>query len=69
MTPRQTATLKVAQLMVYGLLAGILINAVFTYFTVEQIGVGFTAGMLAYMVKIVYDIELSRAEREAEGKQ
>ena len=68
MTPRQTATLKVVKIFGTGILAGILLNAAFTYFTVEQIGVGFTAGLLAYMIKIVYEIELSRAEREAEGK-
>ena len=63
MTPKQTAMVRVAALVGTALLVGFLVNAAFTYFTVAEIGIGFTAGLLVYMIKIVYEIELDRAER------
>lgn len=62
MTPKQTALLNVARLIGIALLSGFAVNVAFTYFTVEQIGIGFSVGLLAYMIKIVYDIELLKAE-------
>ena len=62
MTPKQTAILSVARLIGTALLVGPLVNAAFTYFTIAQIGIGFCAGMLVYLIKMVYDIELAKAE-------
>lgn len=63
MTPKQTALLRVAGLIATALVAGIFANAIFTYFTIAEIGIGFSVGMLAYMIYMVYSIELDRAER------
>lgn len=63
MTPKQTALVRMAGMLGIALVAGAMANAVFTYFTLEQIGVGFSIGMLAYMAYMVYQIELARAER------
>ena len=63
MTPKQTALTRVAGLLGIALLSGVLVNAAFTYFTVAQVGVGFSFGMLAYLIYMVYDIELDRAKR------
>lgn len=63
MTPKQTALTRVAGLLGIALLSGILVNAVFTYFTVTQVGIGFSLGILAYLIYMVYDIELDRAKR------
>ena len=62
MTPKQTALLNVTYMVVSGLIAGFLVNAAFTYFTVAQIGIGFCVGMLIYLCKMVYDFELEKAE-------
>ena len=63
MTPKQTALIRVTGLIGIGMLAGAIVNAVFTYFTVAQVGIGFSLGMLAYLIYMVYDIELDRVQR------
>ena len=62
MTPKQTALLRIAQLITLGALAGFVVNVIFTYFTVAQVGVGFCTGMLIYLCKMIYDLEVARAE-------
>ncbi len=62
MTAKQTALLNVAKLLGTALLAGFCANVAFTYFTVTEIGIGFCAGMIVYLCKMVYDLELAKAE-------
>ena len=62
MTPKQTALLNVSKLLGLALVVGFATNVVFTYFTVEQIGIGFCLGMIVYLCKMVYDVELAKAE-------
>jgi hypothetical protein len=62
MTPKQTALLNMSKLLGIALVSGFLVNVAFTYFTVAQIGVGFCVGMIVYLCKMVYDIELAKAE-------
>jgi hypothetical protein len=62
MTPKQTALLNMGKLLGIALVAGFAVNVTFTYFTVEQIGIGFCVGMIVYLCKMVYDIELAKAE-------
>jgi hypothetical protein len=62
MTPKQTALLNMSKLLAIALVAGFCVNIVFIYFTVTQVGIGFCVGMIVYLCKMVYDIELSRAE-------
>ena len=63
MTPKQTALLHVAKLVTLAIVSGFCVNVAFTYFTLEQIGIGFCLGMLAYMCKMYYDMALFEAER------
>ena len=63
MTPKQTALVRVAGLIATSVFVGFLVNVVFTYFTVAQVGIGFSIGMLAYMIYMIYSIELDRAKR------
>ena len=62
MTPKQTALLNMGKLLAIALIVGFLVNVAFTYFTVAQIGIGFCTGMLIYMCKILYDLEVAKAE-------
>jgi hypothetical protein len=62
MTPKQTALLNMSKLLGIALVFGFFTNVAFTYFTIAEIGVGFCAGMIVYLCKMVYDIELAKAE-------
>ena len=62
MTPKQTAFRNTASVVASGILGGVLMSLLFTYFTVYQIGLGFCALVLAFAVKMIYDIELEKAE-------
>ena len=62
MTPKQTALIQVAKLITAGIAGAILASVLFTYFTVAEIGIGFCAIMLAYLIKMVYDLEVAKAE-------
>ena len=62
MTPKQTALLRIAKLLGLSVLVGFIVNVVFTYFTVAQVGIGFCTGMLIYLCKMIYDLEVARAE-------
>jgi len=65
MTPKQTALLNMGKLLGIALIVGFCANVVFTYFTIAEIGIGFCVGMIAYLCKMVYDIELAKAEHRA----
>jgi len=65
MTPKQTALVEVTKMVLVGLVVGALANAAFTYFTVTQIGIGFCVGMLGFLCKMVYDMEVAKAEHRA----
>jgi hypothetical protein len=62
MTPKQTALLNVTKLVVLALVSGVAVNVALTYFTVTEIGIGFCVGMIAYLSKMLYELELSKAE-------
>jgi flagellar biosynthesis protein FliP len=62
MTPKQTALLNMGKLLGIALVAGLGASMLIANFTVEQIGIGFCVGMIVYLCKMVYDIELSKAE-------
>lgn len=69
MTPKQTALRNVAFMLATALLAGLAIGSVFTYFTVTQIGIAFCALMFIWALKMLYDMELDKAERLAKLNQ
>ena len=62
MSPKQIALIQVAKLLGLAVATGILVNLAFAYFTVTQIGIGFSIVMLACLVKMVYDLEVAKAE-------
>ena len=62
MTPKQTALLNVGKLLVLALVVGFSVNVAFTYFTIAQIGIGFCVGIIAYLCKMLYELELAKAE-------
>ena len=62
MTPKQTALVQTAKLFAIAILAGVLINVAFAYFTIVQIGIALAVAVMAALGKMVYDIELSKAE-------
>jgi hypothetical protein len=62
MTPKQTALIQTLKLFAIAIAAGVLINVAFAYFTIVQIGTAFALVVFAALVKMVYDIELSKAE-------
>jgi len=59
---KQTALVQTAKLFAIAILAGVLINVAFAFFTIVQIGIAFAVAVLAALGKMVYDIELSKAE-------
>ena len=61
MTPKQTALLNMSKLLGIALVAGLGVSMLITNFTVE-LGVGFCVGMIVYLCKMVYDVELAKAE-------
>lgn len=63
MTPKQTAIFRTVSLVATALIMGLLVNVAMTYFTVSQVGIGFVAGVMLYLLKMVYDIELEKAQR------
>jgi hypothetical protein len=62
MTPKQTALLNMSKLLGIALVVGFCANVVFTYFTIAEIGIGFCVGMIVYLCKMVYDVELAKAQ-------
>jgi fatty acid desaturase len=62
MTPKQTALVQTLKLFAIAIAAGVLINVAFAYFTVAQVGIAFALVVLATLGKMVYDIELSKAQ-------
>jgi predicted aspartyl protease len=66
MTAKQTALIQTAKLFAIAITAGVLVNVAFAFLTVAQIGIAFAVVVLAALAKMVYDIELSKAQhREA----
>ena len=69
MTPKQTALTNTLKLVGTGLLGGATTAVLLQFFTLTQIGIGFCAFMLAYMIKFVYDVELDKARTLEELNQ
>lgn len=63
MTPKQTAITRVAFFFGSMALAGVVFANLLNFFTLQQMGMGFAVATLVFMIKMVYDYELDRAER------
>jgi hypothetical protein len=62
MTPKKIALIQTAKLFTIAFSAGVLVNVLFAFFTLAQIGFVFALIVLAALIKMVYDLELSKAE-------
>ena len=66
MTPKQTALVQVAKLVAVYMVGGALLASAFAFFTVPQIGIAFSVLVLLGLIKLIYDLELTKAEQEAQ---
>ena len=62
MNIKQMAAVNVAKLIGFAVAVSIAVNVGIHYLGIATVGVIFAAGVLAYMIKFMYDIELSKLE-------
>ena len=62
MSTKQTAILRTSTIATVAILIGMATSATLMFLTIAQIGILFCVVGLAILVKLVYDVELSRAE-------
>ena len=62
MTPKQTAVTRVAFMLASWMLVAVLMVNLLNYFSITQIAIGFCVCLLAYGIKVLYNIELDKAE-------
>lgn len=62
MTPKQTAIRNVAKLVGVAVLAGAATSALVAFVPLPLIGIGFCAIVMLYLIHMIYELELSRAE-------
>lgn len=65
MTPRQTALKNVVLFFVTAIGSGIALALAIDFFGLALVGTAFSFAMLIYLVKVVYDMEVDKAERLA----
>lgn len=63
MTPKQTAIKNTLLVVGSGLATGALVSLTLNFLTLAQFGIVACVVMLGFGVKMVYDLELSKAER------
>lgn len=63
LTPKQTALRNTLLIMASGLATGLTVSLAFAYLTIVQMSLGVCLILLAFGIKMVYDIELDKAER------
>jgi uncharacterized membrane protein YgaE (UPF0421/DUF939 family) len=56
------AAFNVAKIVAVALILGIIVNASLDYFGLATVGLIMAIAVLAYMIKFMYDIELSKLE-------
>ena len=62
MNIRQMAIMNVAKLIGFAIAVSIAVNVGIHYLGLAVVGVILAAGVLVYMIKFMYDIELSKLE-------
>jgi hypothetical protein len=62
MTAKQTALINVAKMLGVAVLAGAVTSLLLIFVPLPYIGIGFCVGMLVYLCKMLYDLELAKAE-------
>ena len=62
MTPKQTAMINVAKLLGVAVLAGTLTSSLLIFVPLPYIGIGVCMIVLLYLIHMIYEMELSKAE-------
>jgi hypothetical protein len=62
MTLKQMAALNVAKIVGIALIMGIIVNVSLDYFGLATVGLIMAIAVLAYMIRFMYDIEVSKLE-------
>lgn len=63
MTPKQTALANVSLMMLTAVAGGFAIGALLALFGPAWVGTAFAFVLLAYVIKMVYDMEVDKVER------
>ena len=66
MTAKQIAILNVAKIAGLGVLIGALTSALLIHVPLPYLGIGVCVIVMLYLVHMIYELELSKAERLAE---
>lgn len=62
MTPKQTAIFNTFAVLAIGAGGGLAVFALFSLFTLAEISIGIAAALLIAVIKLTYNMELSKAE-------
>jgi fatty acid desaturase len=62
MTPKQTALINVAKMVGLALLAGAVTSLLLMHVPLPYLGIGACVIVLLYLVHMLYELELSKAE-------
>ena len=62
MNIKQMAVVNVAKIVAVAVIMGIIVNSSLHYFGLATVGLIMAIAVLAYMIKFMYDIELSKLE-------
>jgi len=62
MTPKQTALFNMAKLVGVGVLAGAVTSALLMTVPLAILGIAGSVVLLGFLAKMIYDLELSKAE-------
>ena len=63
MTPKQTALTKISVMLLISVAVSLAISALFKLFAPAAVVTAFAFAMLAYVIKMVYDMEVDKVER------
>ena len=63
MTPKQIAIRNVAVFFISAIGSGVAISLAIDHFGIPLVGIALSFIVLAYLTKVVYDMELDKAER------
>ena len=62
MTPKQIAVRNVATFFFSAIATGVLIALALDFFGLSMVGTAVAVALLCYLVKVVYDMEVEKAE-------
>lgn len=63
MTPKQIATRNVVKMVAFALIVGFGTGMLLSYVPLAILGIGACVVMLGFLIKMVYELELDKAER------